>query len=387
METGSANDRVLTKKIAEQFCSSDSDFDLRKYKAITDEAAEVLGNYDGSGYAGLNIYLPLITHLSESAAKSLFCFEGNLELSKLESLSLTPSSLDDGTQWRADLTLGLTELSDETATVLASTKGLLALDQLQTLPDSTVVILARHKGRLSLNGLNGIESLSDETAKLLNRRNDLSCDKFFDLSSANTIALTFRGREHHLDVRSASTIEKLAEHTDALRETWTVNLRPLSEIADSSDLDAYLSESAFKALSQLPCRIMFGGPFINESQASRLAKFKASLLDLRDGGFIENEDAAKRLLEFSGAILVKMNNQDEAVRQVLKAHPSLADWGKWTGPYVDLVCKNCGDRQQLEFPDNEATIYSVFGDGPGPWALCPECRAELSEEELTALED
>jgi hypothetical protein len=376
MESGSTNDRVLTKEIAEQFCGSDSDFDLRKYKAITDEAAEVLGKYDGSGYAGLNIYLPRITHLSEAAAKALFCFEGNLELQKLESLSLTPSSLDDGTQWRADLTLGVTELSDETAAALASTKGSLSLDQLQTLPDSTAAILARHTGRLSLNG---IDSLSDEAAKLLNRRNDLSCDNFFDLSSANTIALTFRGRGPHLYVDSVSDIEQLAEHADSLRETWTVDPTELGG-------EECLCESALNALAKLPCRIRICSCAIDETRASRLGAFKASALDLRECNVL-SEEAARKLLEFDGAILVKMNTHDDAIRQVLKAHPSVAKWGECKGPYVDIVCKNCGDRQQLEFPDNEATIYSVFGDGPGPWALCPECRAELSEEELAALED
>jgi hypothetical protein len=182
-------------------------------------------------------------------------------------------------------------------------------------------------------------------------------------------------------------MEKLAEHADALRETWTVDLNPLSEIADSVDLDAYLPESAFKALSQLPCRIVLAGAWINESQASRLAKCEASALDLRNGCNLESEDAARRLMDFTGAILVRMNSLDEPIRQVLRAHSSLSDWGKWTGPYVEIVCKNCGDHRQLEFPDNEATIYSVFGDGPGPWAICPECREELSEEELTALED
>ena len=218
----------------------------------------------------------------------------------------------------------------------------------------------------------------------MNRRNDLSCDNFFDLSSANTIALTFRGKEHHLRVELASTIEQLAEHAAALRETWTIDLNPLTEY--SGDLDEYLPESAFRALVQLPCRIVLFDAWIEEEKASRLATLKASALDLR-GSMIASEDAARRLLEFGGAILVKMNIHDEAVRQILKAHPSLADWGKWKGPYVDLVCKNCGDHQQLEFPDNEDTIYSVFGDGPGPWAICPECRQELSEEELTALED
>jgi hypothetical protein len=374
MESGSTNDRVLTKEIAEQFCSSDSDFDLRKYKAITDEAAEVLGKYDGSGYAGLNIYLPRITHLSEAAARSLFCFEGNLELSKLESLSLTTSSLDDGTQWRADLTLGLTELSDETAAALASTKGSLTLNQLQTVSDSTAAILARHTGRLSLNG---IESLSDEAAKLMNRRKDVSCDSFYDLSSENTIALSFRGGG--LLLESASAIEQLAEHADALRETWTVAISGLED-------EQCLSEPAFTLLAQLPCRIKVFSGTIDEELASKLASFKASALDLR-GCALASEDAARRLLGFGGAIQVKMNTVDEAIRQVLKAHASLAEWGQWKGPYVDLVCKNCGDHRQLEFPDNEANIYSVFGDGPGPWAICPECREELSEEELTALEE
>lgn len=375
-EDGVPEDRVLTKEIAEQFCSSDSDFDLRWYKVITDEAAEVLGKYDGSGYSGPNIYLPHITHLSEAAAKSLFCFEGNLELSNLESLSLTPSSLDDGTQWRADLTLGLTDVSDDTAAALASTKGSLSLDQLQTVPDSTAEILARHAGRLSLEG---IESLSDEAAKLLNRHKDLSCSNFFDLSSENTIALTFRGRGQHVFLESASAVEQLAEHADALKDTWTVDISGLGE-------EECLSEPAFTALAQLPCRIKACGCAIDDALASNLATFKASALDLRECALV-SEDAARRLLGFGGAIQVKMNTHDEAIRQVLKAHASLAEWGQWKGPYVDLVCKNCGDHRQLEFPDNEANIYSVFGDGPGPWAICPECREELSEEELTALED
>jgi hypothetical protein len=375
-ETETANEQVLTKQIAEQFCSSQSEFDLSEYTAITDEAAEVLGRYDGSGYGGPNIYLPGIELLSESAAKSLFCFEGNLELSKLGSLSLTPSSLKDGTQLRADLTLGLTELSDETAAALISTKGSLSLNELRTVSDSALAFLARHAGRLSLEG---VESLSDEAARLLNKREDLWCSNFFDLGSANTIALTFRGRGQHLVVDSVSDIEQLAENADALRETWTVDTTELGG-------EECLSEPAFSALAQLPCRVKVCNCAIDDTLASRFATFSAATLDLRECNVL-SEDAARKLLEFGGAILVKMNTHDEAIRKVLKAHPSLAKWGEWKGPYVDIVCKNCGDHRQLEFPDNEATIYSVFGDGPGPWALCPECREELSEEELTALED
>lgn len=370
-----SNGLVLTKEIAEQFCSSDSDFDLREFTTITDEAAEVLGGYDGSAYAGLNIYLPSIKVLSEAAAKSIFCFVGNLELSNLESLSMPPSGLDDGTHWRADLSLGLTDVSDDTAAALVSTEGSLSLDQLKAVSDSTAAILARHAGRLSLEG---IESLSDEAAKLLNRRKDLSCSYFFDLSSENTIALTFRGRGQHLFLESASTIDKLAEHVDALRDTWTVDISGLEE-------EECLSEPALTALAQLPCRIKLFSCAIDDSLASKLASFNASALDLRECALV-SEDAARQLLGFGGAIQVKMNTHDDAIRQVLKAHPSLADWGEWKGPYVDLVCKNCGDHQQIEFPDSEANIYSVFGDGPGPWALCPECREELSEEELAALE-
>jgi hypothetical protein len=180
-------------------------------------------------------------------------------------------------------------------------------------------------------------------------------------------------------LESASAIEQLAEHADALRETWTVAISGLED-------EQCLSEPAFTLLAQLPCRIKVFSGTIDEELASKLASFKASALDLR-GCALASEDAARRLLGFGGAIQVKMNTVDEAIRQVLKAHASLAEWGQWKGPYVDLVCKNCGDHRQLEFPDNEANIYSVFGDGPGPWAICPECREELSEEELTALEE
>jgi hypothetical protein len=375
-ETKMADQLVLTKQIAEEFCSSKSEFDLSKYTDITDEAAAILGQYDGSGYSGPNILLPGITRLGEAAAKSLFGFEGILELLNLETLSLTPSSLKDGTQLRADLTLGLTELSDESAAALSSTKGSLCLDQLQTLSDSAAACLAKHTGLLSLDS---IHALSDEAARLLNKRRDVYCSNFIDLSSPNAIALTFRGRGPHLYVDSVSAIEQLAEHADSLRETWTVDPTELGA-------DECLCESAIEALAKLPCRIRICGCAIDETLASRLATFKASALDLRECN-VFNEEAARNLLQFGGAILVKMNAHDEAIRHVLKAHPSLAKWGEWKGPYVDIVCKNCGDQRQLEFPDNEATIYSVFGDGPGPWALCPECREELSEEELTALED
>ncbi len=369
-----ANEKVLTRQIAEKFCSSQSEIDLSEYTAITDEAAEVLGQYDGSGYDGPNIYLPAIELLSESAARSLFCFEGNLELAKLGSLSLTASSLNDATQFRADLTLGLTELSDETAAALSSTKGSLCLDELRTVSDSTAAILARHAGRLSLEG---IESLSDEAARLLNRRGELFCSNFFDLGSANAIALTFRGRGLHLFVDSVYDIEQLAKHVHALRETWTVDTTELGK-------EECLAEEILSALAQLPCRVKVCSCEIDGRLASRFAKFNASALDLRECNVL-SEDAARSLLEFGGAILVKMNMHEITIQQVLKAHPSLAKWGECKGPYVDIVCKNCGDHRQLEFPDNEATIYSVFGDSPGPWGLCPECREELSAEELIAL--
>jgi alpha-ketoglutarate-dependent taurine dioxygenase len=66
-------ERVLTKAIAEQFRENPDSVDLRDFELIEDAAAEALAEYKG------DLWLR-VTTLSEAAAEALAIHEGHLSL-------------------------------------------------------------------------------------------------------------------------------------------------------------------------------------------------------------------------------------------------------------------------------------------------------------------
>jgi len=88
-----SDEKVLTKKIAEQFLADEDSVDLMDFTAIEDDAAESLSKHEGY------LYLGGLTELSDAAAESLSKHEGNVSLNGLTGLS-DASHLKNRTQWR-----------------------------------------------------------------------------------------------------------------------------------------------------------------------------------------------------------------------------------------------------------------------------------------------
>jgi len=132
-------------------------------KAIENDAAEVLGNYEG------NLFLPGLTSLSDVAAESLSKHKRTLFLNGLTSLSDTAAeSLGKQSQEEDILYLdGLTELSDAAAESLSRHEGSLTLHGLTSLSDVAAESLSKHEGDLYLEGLT---ELSDAAAESLSKR-------------------------------------------------------------------------------------------------------------------------------------------------------------------------------------------------------------------------
>jgi len=133
-------EKLFTAALAKQFVDervNDADsFEVNEHEftAITNEAAEILGNCKE------DLSLESLRDLSKEAAVSLSKNKG-------ERLSL----------------IGLETISDAVAEALADFNGELALDQVSQLSDAAAESLRRHPGKLSL----GITSLSDQAAQYL----------------------------------------------------------------------------------------------------------------------------------------------------------------------------------------------------------------------------
>ena len=133
-------------------------------KAIENDAAEVLGNYEG------NLFLPGLTSLSDVAAENLVKHKRTLFLNGLTSLSDTAAeSLGKHSQEEDTLLYldGLTELSDAAAESLSRHEGSLTLHGLTSLSDLAAESLSKHEGDLYLEGLT---ELSDAAAESLSKR-------------------------------------------------------------------------------------------------------------------------------------------------------------------------------------------------------------------------
>lgn len=149
------------------------------------------------------LVLPLVTSLSEDAAKAL----------------VTQPS---------DLGLGLTALSDEVAEALANHEGELCLASLGTITDTQARALSRHKGTLGLF----VTTLSDEAAEALaTHQSRLQLDGLTTLSGQIAEALAKHSGE--LSLFSLKTLtdrqaKALAQHKGTL---WLDNLTELSDEA------------------------------------------------------------------------------------------------------------------------------------------------------------
>ena len=126
-----------------------------------------------------------------------------------------------------------------------------------------------------------------------------------------------------------------------------------------------------------------------------LSEFQSCSLDLRQVTDMAT-DAAQQLLRFQGHLQIKLHTLSDETRNVIETHQSVKTWGVCEGPYVNVVCKNCGEKERLEFQDSEDTVWALFGglrDGGGPkwggwfWCVCPDCCGELSEEQIEQMTD
>jgi hypothetical protein len=115
---------TLSALEAQKFVADDGDVDIWGYELMSDEAAEILSNYEGSlSFSGL-------TKISQVTAKSLSRSRGReLNLQGLKNLSL------------------------EVAEHLSNYKGILELSGLTELSDSAAHSLSKHQGHLLLSGL------------------------------------------------------------------------------------------------------------------------------------------------------------------------------------------------------------------------------------------
>lgn len=179
---------TLTKKLAEEFLSGESEHDLSKFTSIEDAAAEALAREKPE-----HLDLPGLRTLSDAAAAALAQLrEVSLDLSGLTSLSDTAAvSL---AQVRSDmpgLNLGgVTSLSDAAISAFGQHEGVLSLCGLIRLSEANARELAKHKGQLSLNGL---KSLSNAAAKeLAKHEGDLCLNGLVGLSGTAAKALAAR---------------------------------------------------------------------------------------------------------------------------------------------------------------------------------------------------
>jgi hypothetical protein len=128
--------------LAESLSKHGGDLYLRVLTSLSDAAAEKLSKHEG------DLYLDGLTSLSDAAAKSLSKHEGNLSLAGLTSLSDGPGhiALAESLSKQGLLKLyGLTSLSDAAAESLSNHKGEIDLRGLTALSDAAAESLSKHE--------------------------------------------------------------------------------------------------------------------------------------------------------------------------------------------------------------------------------------------------
>jgi hypothetical protein len=172
--------KILTKEIAQKVIEKADSADLSKYSELEDDAAQIL--------AGFPSYLNLkgLKTLTDKAARALLPHESGLYLNGLQKITDSLASILSNYQGydlrlegikkisdsaartlaklKNSLSLGLTELSDKQAGLLAKhfsdNSGNLSLQKLKTLSGPAARSLGKHKG--GCLDLDGIVELSDE---------------------------------------------------------------------------------------------------------------------------------------------------------------------------------------------------------------------------------
>jgi hypothetical protein len=151
----SINDEVshperITLDVARQFLDDSNSVDLSKYQLIDDEAAIILSENCNE------LFLDGLITLSEAAANSLACIDGNLSFASLK-------HLDDGVahafgRHQGELCLdGISSLSDKAAELLSAhngVKGGISLDSLKNISKEGAEFLVNSEGSLSMPNSN-----------------------------------------------------------------------------------------------------------------------------------------------------------------------------------------------------------------------------------------
>ena len=180
------SEKILTKKIAEQFIKSELPMDLSIFTIIENDAAETLAKYEGVlDLGGLEEITPWL-------AEALAGHKGDLFLGGLKLLTQAVAAALG--KHEGDLYLGgIKTLSPESAKELAKHKGRLNLENVETLSSLAAEALSKFEGKLPL----GLEELDESKGHValagsLAKCEYLSLPELKSLSDAAALALSKR---------------------------------------------------------------------------------------------------------------------------------------------------------------------------------------------------
>lgn len=175
--------KFLTKEEAEYLCNSiSSNLNLDNLKHISEEIAEIFGNFNGD----LSFYS--LKFISPKVAKALGNHKFKLNLG-FESL---PLDVADGLSDHSGgiLLRSLSAISDKSAEALGRTKGGLCLDSLLEVSEKGLKLLSNHDGDLNLDRLKKISDLASE-ALGRHERGCLYLNGIKSISNTSALNLSF----------------------------------------------------------------------------------------------------------------------------------------------------------------------------------------------------
>jgi len=315
-----SEEKILTKKIAEQFLEDEYSVRLSGYEKLDDDAADVLRRHTGRW-----LILRGLTELSDAAAESLSKRPGHLSLNGLTKITDSAaehlSKHEGGVLWLN----GLNELSDAAAESLSKHEGCrrrLLQKSDRSIPTSLAYTL--HPSPLPETGLSlyGLKFLSDAAAESLSKRKDeLYLKGLTSLSDAAAESLSkHKGYLYLKGLTSLSdaAAESLSKHKGGL------NLGGLTELSDAAAESLSKCEGNCEVdLNDLPASAaqIFRDAWFHLSQeiAQQFLKDEDSV-NLDDFTSIEDA-AAKSFSEYEGYLsLDGLTSLSDAAAESLSKH-------------------------------------------------------------------
>ena len=287
-EEDDENSRVIDVEAAKEILNDNASSTYGATE-ITDDAAEILSNYKES-------YLSLtdLEEISDTAAKALALFEGNLSLGIH---NLSDNAAEAFSSHKGSLTFNnLDQLSDNSAKSLSKHKGSLNFDGLSVLSDNVAASLSKSQGHLSISHDSSIYELSDAAAESLSKHEGkrLALGQIFEISEkAYEFLSKYRGDE--LDM--------------GFEELSNANAETLSNYKGrlSLELSETFSDEAAQLLSKHMGALEIGGYAMenfSKNKAEILSKHKGGCLSLR---FQEPlaDDAIQSLSKYEGDLILQ----------------------------------------------------------------------------------